>query len=120
MTNELAPIDITQTPELAWLVEEVEATGKRRRFTRGTRTIAVVEPAEPAVPAEAAAPADEHAVLAELDRRLRQGMNIAEATAGILQPYATGSRRSIQETIRAEKEAFVQGVADEVMGRTET
>ncbi len=113
MANELAPIDILQTPELAWLVEEVETTGKRRRFTRGNRDVAVLAPAAPAVPADA------DAVLAELDRRRRQGMSITDMTAGILSAYATLPGATIDERIRAEKAAFEQGVADEVMGRSE-
>jgi hypothetical protein len=115
MTNELAPIDLAQRPEFAALVEEVATTGKRRRFTRGNRDVAVLAPAEPA---GTALPADEDAILAELARRRRQGMDIVEATAGILQPYAKPCG-TIQETIRAETEAFEQGVADEVMGHTE-
>ena len=41
------------------------------------------------------------------------------ATAGILKPYATRPATSIQETIRAEKDASEQAVAAEVMGRGE-
>jgi hypothetical protein len=116
MTNELAPIDLAQRPEFAALVEEVATTGKRRRFTRDNRDVAVLEPAESA---DTAIPADADAILAELARRRRQGMSFVAATAGILKPYATGPRGTIQETIRAEKDAFEQAVADEVMRRSE-
>ena len=101
MVSELSPIDITEAPELARLVEEVEATGKRRRFTRGDRDVAVLAPVTPATAAIA------NAVLAELDRRRRAGLDIVAATAGIVQydgPVLTRDQ---------EKAAFAQGVAAE-------
>ena len=116
MTRELAPIDISRTPELAGLVDEVEATGQRRRFTRGDRDVAYLAPAVDALPPDAI---DPDAVLAELERRRRQGLGVVAATAGILKPYAARAGATIQETIQAEKDAFEQGVADEVMGREE-
>jgi hypothetical protein len=45
MASELTPIDISQVPALARLVEEVEATGKPRRIRRGDRDVAIVMPA---------------------------------------------------------------------------
>ena len=104
MGSELSPIDITDAPELARLVEEVETTGKRRRFTRGGRDVAVL------APVSQTAAATGHAVLAELERRQRQGLDIVAATAGIVQydgPVLTREQ---------EKAAFAQGVADEVAG----
>jgi hypothetical protein len=79
MARELSPIDIYEAPELAWLVEEVETTGKRRRFTRGDRDVAVLVPVTPAAAATA------NAVLAELNRCRRAGWDIVAATAGIIQ-----------------------------------
>src|SRR6266508_3998674 len=104
----LAPIDILQARELAHLVEEVETTGKRRRFTRGNRDVAVLSPAGDADPAVAA---DANAILAELARRRRHGLNIVAATAGIVRydgPVLTREQ---------EKVALAQGVADAVTER---
>ena len=83
---------------------------------RNNRDVAYLAPAADAAPPGAP---DPDAVLAELDRRRRQGLGVVAATAGILKPYATHPARSIRETIRAEKDAFEQAVADEVMGREE-
>ena len=47
MTTELSPVDIGQFPALASLIEEVAATGKRRRITRDGKDIAVLLPAIP-------------------------------------------------------------------------
>lgn len=47
MATELSPIDITEVPELARLVEEVAATGKPRRIRRGTEDVAILRPAAP-------------------------------------------------------------------------
>jgi hypothetical protein len=101
MVSELSPIDITEAPEFAWLVEEVETTGKRRRFTRGNRDVAVLAPVTPAAAATA------NAILAELNRRRQAGLDIVAATAGIIQydgPVLTREQ---------EKAAFAQGVAAE-------
>jgi len=102
MASELAPIDIAEAAEAARLVEEVESTGKRRRFTRGDRDVAVLAPAVPAVPVAA----DD--ILAELGRRRRRGMDIVAATAGIVR------YDGLVLTREQEKAAFAQGVADEV------
>ena len=104
MASELSPIDITNAPELAWLVEEVETTGRRRRFTRGGRDIAVLAPVSQTATTTA------NAALAELKRRRREGLDIVAATAGLVQydgPVLTREQ---------EKAAFAQGVADEVAG----
>lgn len=115
MTNELAPIDIALLPELARLVEEVEATGKRRRLTRGDTDVAVLLPVaqrRQRLPAPPISVADERdPVIAELERRRRQGLNAAEMTAGILKSYA----KSPPPTPAEEKDAFEQAVADQVM-----
>ena len=116
MTREPSPIDISHAPELARLVEDVEATGQRLRLSRGGRDVAYLAPVEEAV---GAGEVDADAVLEELDRRRRQGWGVVAATAGILKPYIRQSAASVQETIRAEKDAFEQAVADEVMGREE-
>jgi hypothetical protein len=113
MRSELPPIDIAALPELADVVEEVANTGRRRRITRGGRDVAYVTPAAHTPPP---AEADADAVLAELARRRRQGLGVVDATAGILRPYVR-PMATIQQTIRAEKDAFEQAVADEVMGR---
>jgi hypothetical protein len=55
MASELTPIDITQVPDVARLIEEVEATGKPRRIRRGDRDVAIVMPAPPTRPAAARA-----------------------------------------------------------------
>jgi hypothetical protein len=118
MARELQPIDISAMPELAHLVEEVAATGRRRRLTHGDRDVAVLVPAPSAAakrrrPIPAAQPAadPDDPVIAELERRRRQGLNLAEMTAGILAPYA----KTPPPTPREEKDAFEQGVAEQVM-----
>jgi antitoxin (DNA-binding transcriptional repressor) of toxin-antitoxin stability system len=45
MASELSPIDISRIPELAQLIDEVTATGKRRRIVRDGRDVAVLAPA---------------------------------------------------------------------------
>jgi hypothetical protein len=47
MPSELTPIDITQVPDVARLIEEVEAAGKPRRIRRGDRDVAIIMPAQP-------------------------------------------------------------------------
>src|SRR4051812_6826519 len=121
MTRELQPIDIAALPELANLVEEVAATGKHRRITRGNRDVAVLVPApavaprrrhrlKPLAPATATADADDP-LIAELERRHRAGLDLAERTAGILHPFA----KTPPPTPREEKDAFEQAVAEQVM-----
>ena len=44
MASELSPIDISQLPDLARLVDEVERTGKSRRIRRAGRDVAVLAP----------------------------------------------------------------------------
>ena len=44
MANEPKPIDVSAIPELARLADEVKATGKPRRLTRGSEDIAVLMP----------------------------------------------------------------------------
>ena len=46
MASELSPIDIARIPELAQLVDEVAATGKRRRIVRDGQDVAVLAPAK--------------------------------------------------------------------------
>ena len=118
MARELQPIDIAAMPELAHLVEEVEATGKRRRITRGDQDVAVLVPASsPAAPRRRPVPAaqpvadEDDPIAAELERRRRQGLGIADQTAGIFKPYA----KTPPPTPREEKEAFEQAVAEQVM-----
>lgn len=115
MTSELEPIDIIQVPELAALVEEVLATGKGRRIARGDLDVAVLPPATPRrrrlAPNRLPLQDEGDPVIAELERRRRQGMNVADMTAGILKPCA----KTPPPTPREEKEAFEQAVADQVM-----
>jgi hypothetical protein len=47
MASDLPPIDITRTPELLRLVEEMERAGQARRLCRGRQTVAVLSPAGP-------------------------------------------------------------------------
>jgi hypothetical protein len=46
MANELRPIDISNTPELLRLAEEVQATGKPRMLVREREELAVLVPVE--------------------------------------------------------------------------
>jgi prevent-host-death family protein len=119
--SELTPIDIRHVPELARLLEEVERTGQPRRITRGGRDVAVIIPAALMPPRRQSRPVRRPAdagtdpILAELERRRRLGLNVADMTAGILKPYVTRSAATMQEAIRAEKDAFEQAVADEAV-----
>jgi hypothetical protein len=119
MTSEPAPVDIREIPALAALVKEVAATGKRRRLTLDGQDVAVLLPVRPpsargrrVLPA--AAPSiddDTDPVLVELARRRRQGLGVADQTAGIFHMYA----RHPPPTPREEKDAFERAVADQVM-----
>jgi hypothetical protein len=97
MTSELTPIDIQHLPALAALVDEVCTTRKPRRIMRGNEEVAVLMP----VPARAR-------------RRSRQtrggGTPVTDQTAGILKQY----RMERPLTPREEREAFEQGVAEQV------
>ncbi len=59
MSRELAPLDISHTPELLRIAEEVERTGQPCRLRRGDQDVAVLIPAR-RVPA----PADADAIWA--------------------------------------------------------
>ena len=98
MASELAPIDIRQIPELTQLVEEVRATGKPRRLTRDNEDVAVLVPV---------------AAVRRRPVRPRASLSITEETAGIFKNY----RLPHPLTPREEREAFEQGVADEVTGK---
>lgn len=50
MAQELAPIDITNTPDLVRLVEEVQTTRRPRRLRRGDEDVALLMPLAPAPP----------------------------------------------------------------------
>jgi hypothetical protein len=50
MVSELPPLDIRQVPDLAALLDEVEATGKRRRIVRDNRDVVVLTPTKRAAP----------------------------------------------------------------------
>jgi hypothetical protein len=99
MTSELAPIDVRQVPGLARFVEEVLRTRKRRRIVRDDEDVAVLIP--PASPRRRRS-----------SRSRPRGMSITEQTAGIFKQY----RLAQPLTPRQEREAFEQGVADEVAG----
>ena len=64
MASELSPLDISRIPELARLVDEVAATGKRRRLVRDGREVAVLAPVR--------------STDAARDRRFRRVLAIAE------------------------------------------
>jgi hypothetical protein len=98
MASELSPIDIWQLPGLAQLVEEVRATGKPRRITFNNEDVAVLVPVTPKRPRPA--------------RHRPPHLSITEETAGIFKNY----RLARPLTPREERDAFEQGVADEVAG----
>jgi hypothetical protein len=98
MAAELTPLDIRQLPELAAVVEEVRTTRKRRRILRGEEEIAVLVPTTPKRPRP--------------PRTRTAGASITEQTAGIFRQYRLASPL----TPRQERDAFEQGVAEEVSG----
>jgi hypothetical protein len=97
MPSELAPIDIGQIPAIAALVEEVRATRKPKRIMRGNEEMAILMPAP-----------------ARVRRRPRQTRGgatpVTDQTAGILKQY----RLARPLTPHEEREAFEQGVAEQV------
>ena len=100
MTSELAPIDIRQIPAIAALVDEVRATRKPKRIMRGNEEVAVLMPV--AKPRRKQRP-----------RARTSGTPVTDQTAGIFKDY----RLERPLTPREEREAFEQGVADEVSGK---
>lgn len=44
MSNELIPVDVSSSPDLSRLVDEVERTGVGRLLQRGGRSVAVMQP----------------------------------------------------------------------------
>src|SRR5688572_4346793 len=98
MASELSPIDIRSLPQIAHLVEEVQATRKPRRITRDNQDVAVLMPAQPKRPHPA--------------RSRTGGPSVTEQTAGIFTQYQL--ERPL--TPREERDAFEQAVAEEVTG----
>jgi hypothetical protein len=97
MTSELTPIDIRQVPELAHLVDEVQATRKPRRIVRDGEDLAVLMPTPRRSRRPGAAPPP------------RTTRGIAARTAGALKQYAKHPPATREE----EKEAFAQALAEE-------
>jgi hypothetical protein len=44
MAREPEPLDVTRSPELLRLVEEIEQSGQPRRLSRGNKTVAILAP----------------------------------------------------------------------------
>jgi hypothetical protein len=111
MGDGYAPIDITHTPELLRLVDEVETTGQPRVLRRAGEDVAVLMPvrrratAGRAQRAEAGLP---------VSHSVRRSLDIVERTAGIFRQYA----KHPPLTPEQEREAFEQGVAEQVAEST--
>jgi hypothetical protein len=103
MARNLTAVEITETSELLRIAEEVRATGQPRVIRRDGEEIAVLMPIGPRRGgAETSTPTT--------DQRRQSRQSIVERTAGALKHYA----KRPPATIAEEKEAFVQGVAEEV------
>ncbi len=98
MARELAPLDISNAPELLKLAEEVCRTGRPRTLRRGSEALATLMPA--AAPRRRRTP-----------RMIGDAIAIVERTAGIFREYA----KTPPPTPREEKDAFEQAVAEQVM-----
>ena len=72
MVGELSPVEISEVPGLADLVEDVERTGIARRIVRDGRDVAVLMPAAHAARAAAAR-----------ERRFKRMFAIAERNPGL-------------------------------------
>jgi alpha-beta hydrolase superfamily lysophospholipase len=107
MTREHAPIDISAMPEMVRLVDEVARTRRPRVLRHGTKAVAVLTPA-------ATDDTADDAVLAELERRRRQGLSVTDETAGIFKRYVTQPPLTLAE----ERDAFEQALADEALERS--
>jgi hypothetical protein len=103
MVRDAATIDVTEISDLLSLAEEVRATGQPRVIRHDGEEIAVLMP----IRARRVAGATTTSTTV---RRGRQGKSVVERTAGALRQYA----KQPPATIAEEKEAFVQGVAEEV------
>lgn len=114
MTAQRDTFDITDLPELAQAVDAARAAGRRLTIVRDGEDIAELLPLGPEL-TERASRAD--AYFAEIDAAIDltdvlRGMppeSVAVRTAGALRKY----RRFPPLTIRQEKEAFAQAVAEE-------
>jgi hypothetical protein len=96
MAAELAPVDIRQVPGLASLVDEVQQTRRSLRILRDEEVVAILKPGPAKRP--------------HVPRTRTAGPSITEQTAGIFKQY----RLKQPLTPCEEREAFEQGVADEV------
>src|SRR4051794_19226948 len=101
MASERSPLDISNLPELAPLMDEGERTGRPRVLARNNRPIAMLVPTAPAKSASRLRPPRD--VLAVVGR-----------PAGMFRHAA----KHPPATIADEKAAFERGVADEVMHGT--
>ena len=98
MARELQPVDLSTTPELAELADEVQRTQQPRVLRRDNQDVAVLMPVRaPKRRRHPPAPRDPLAVV--------------ERTAGIFKQYA----KTPPPTPRDEKDAFEQAVAEQVM-----
>lgn len=127
MASNATPVDVSGAPEIARLAQQVAEDGQIRVLRVGDADLAILSPARSAPrraktkgrsrtdrrtsAASGPSAGEGDPILDELERRRRQGMNVAEMTAGIFKAYA----KSPPPTPREEKDAFEQAVADEVM-----
>ncbi len=113
MASDVKTMDVSGIPELAWLVKAVAASAAPILLRAGDADSALLSPAVVDEPERSDAPDSE--ILAELERRRRAGMSITDMTAGILKSRALPLSLTIEQTIALEREAFEQGVAEQVM-----
>ena len=99
----LPPLDISDTPELLRLAEQVAAAQAPITLCREGKALAVLTPAKPE-PVRRSRPRV---------KKMPQGkaLSVADRTFGSLSRYRLTSPASIEE----EKEAFAQAVAEEVV-----
>lgn len=103
-------VDISESPELARLAEAVRATGEPCVLRRGEEEIAVIVPALPPVE-RAQRTSDKPRETLTREERIARDRAIVARTTGALKQYVP----SPPLTRAQEREAFEQGVADQVM-----
>jgi hypothetical protein len=102
MAQEQLAIDIDGMPELARLADEVQRTGQPRVLSRNNSAVAILLPATRVSNRRPL-------------RAPRDPIGVVERTAGIFRAAA----KTPPATLAAEKAAFEEGVAEEVMGLAE-
>lgn len=111
MVSRSHPIDVSNSPELLRLAEEVEASHEPRLLRRGNRVLALVVPMSEANshlrPTEEELPAFRSATGGQADIAMDDLLAVVHRTAGMLESG------QIPSSIEEETEAFERAIAEE-------